>query len=124
VAPPHLKPYPTGAVAVRVKIPGPGRVDVLVTAWRDDVVTEARYSTAAVARPAVLLQPTPARFVFARAYATAQHATTLQILVQPNQRGAQLVAHHRYPVTLRLWVTYTPTGGHPHSIGFYGLHLP
>jgi hypothetical protein len=62
--------------------------------------------------------------VFARAYATAQHATTLQILVQPNQRGAQLVAHHRYPVTLRLWVTYTPTGGHPHSIGFYGLHLP
>jgi hypothetical protein len=124
VAPPQLTPDSSGTVAVSVKVPGPGRVDVLVTAWRDNLATEARLSRAALARLAGLLQPARGRFVFARADATAQHATTLQILVQPNQLGAQLVAHHRYAVTLRLWVTYTPTGGHPRSIGFYGLHLP
>jgi hypothetical protein len=124
MAPPQLTPDSSGAVAVSVKVPGPGLVDVLVTAWRDNVATEARLSRAALARLARLLQPAPGRFVFARAQATAQHATTLQMLVQPNQLGAQLVAHRRYPVTLRLWVTYTPTGGHQRSIGFYGLHLP
>jgi hypothetical protein len=34
-----------------------------------------------------------------------------------------LVHHHRYLVTLRVWVTYTPIGGHPRSIGMDGLHL-
>lgn len=92
VAPPHLKADSSGAVAVSVKVPGRGRVDVLVTAWRDNVVTEAKFSSAAVARLAGLLQPTPGRFVFARAHATAQRAATLQILATPNQLGAQLVA--------------------------------
>ena len=30
----------------------------------------------------------------------------------------------RDPVTLRLWVSYTPTGGVYRTQGFYGLHLP
>lgn len=124
LAAPHLTPDSSGAVPVSVGVPGGGRVDVLVTAWRDNLATDPRLSGAAVARLAGLLQPTPGRFVFARAHATAQHATTLRILVTPSQLGSRLVAQHRYPVTLRLWVTYTPTGGHPRSIGYYGLHLP
>jgi hypothetical protein len=44
--------------------------------------------------------------------------------VTPNSRGRLLVHHHTYRVTLRLWVSYTPTGGTHRSIGFYNLHLP
>ena len=44
--------------------------------------------------------------------------------VTPNARGKRLVLHHTYHAVLRLWVTYTPTGGNQRSVGFYGLHLP
>jgi len=98
---------------VVVKVPGPGRVDILVTAWNDNL-----------AHAAGLLQPAPGRFVFARAKAIATGKMTLRILVRPNGKGQRLVKHHRYPVTLRLWVTYTPTDGRTRSIGYYGLHLP
>ena len=36
----------------------------------------------------------------------------------------ELVAHHTYRVTLRLWISYTPTGGQQRNIGYYDLHLP
>jgi hypothetical protein len=113
VAPPHLKAHSNGAFIVTVKVPGPGTVDVLVTAWQDNLAHTTR-----------LLQPAPERFVFARAHANARRATTLQILVKPNARGRRLVAHHRYRVTLRLWVSYTPVGGRQRDSGYYGLHLP
>jgi hypothetical protein len=29
-----------------------------------------------------------------------------------NARGADLVAHHRLPVRIRVWVVFTPNGGH------------
>jgi hypothetical protein len=117
---PHLKPHSDGRFIVTVKVPHPGRVDILVTAWKDN------FATFAAVRPPkpVLLQPAIGRFVFARAHAIAKRATTLHILVTPNARGRLLVAHHRYRVTLRLWVSYTPVGGHPGKIGYYGLHLP
>ena len=44
--------------------------------------------------------------------------------VKPNRGGRLLVAHPRYRVVLRLWVSYTPTGGPDRTIGFLGLHLP
>jgi uncharacterized protein YggU (UPF0235/DUF167 family) len=62
--------------------------------------------------------------VFARAHGSANQATTLHLRVTPNARGGVLVHHHTDPVTLRLWISYTPTGGVYRSIGFYGLHLP
>ena len=71
-----------------------------------------------------LLQPAPRRFAFARAHTTAHHASTLHVRVTPNARGRRLVHHHTYRVTLRLWVTYTPTGGKQRKQGFHGLHLP
>jgi YVTN family beta-propeller protein len=102
-----------GRFVVTAKVPGPGRVDVLVTAWNDNLALTSK-----------LLQPAAARFVFARAKATASEATTRRILVRPNAQGRRLVKHHRYRVTLRLWVTYTPANGRPHTIGYMGLHLP
>ena len=110
---PHLNPRADGRFVVVVKVPGSGRVDILVTAWDDNL-----------AHAATLLNPAPRRFVFARAKATTSKATALRILVYPNAKGRLLVKHHRYRVTLRLWVTYTPTNGRPRSIGYYGLHLP
>jgi hypothetical protein len=102
-----------GTLIVTVEAPGPGRVDVLLTAWTDNFATHA-----------APLQPATGRFVFARGHATATHRGIIRIDVTPTHRGRQLVADHRYRVTLRLWVTYTPTGGQPRSIGQYGLHLP
>jgi hypothetical protein len=101
-----------GIVRLRATVPGPGRVDVLETAWLSNL-----------ADAAVTLQPAPHRFASARAHKTATHPGVLRLRLIPNRRGRRLVAHHIYAVTLRLWVTYTPTGGTPLSIGLYGLHL-
>ena len=113
VSRPALKPGRNGTFLISVKVPGPGRVDIMGTAWDDNLATVA-----------AVLQPAPQRFVFARAHATAKHPGTLRILVKPNARGRQLLAHHTYRVTLRLWITYTPVGGHAHSTGYHDLHLP
>jgi hypothetical protein len=107
------KPHSNGTFIVTAKVPGAGRVDVLITAWKDNLAIGA-----------AVLQPAKGRFVFARAHATATRAGFLRIVVRPNARGRLLVAHHRYRVTLRLWISYTPTHGRQRDIGYYGLHLP
>jgi hypothetical protein len=71
-----------------------------------------------------VLQPALGRFVFARAHARATKASTLRILVTPNAQGRRLVAHHRYHVTLRVWISFTPNGGRHRNIGIYGIKLP
>ena len=48
----------------------------------------------------------------------------LGLSLRPNARGRRLMRHHRYRVTLRLWITYQPTAGRARSVGFYGLHPP
>jgi hypothetical protein len=110
---PHIKRHRDGRFVVVVKVPGPGRVDILVTAWDDNLAHTVK-----------LLHPAPGRFVFARANALATGPRTLRIPVHPNSKGRRLVKHHTYRVTLRLWVTYAPTNGRSRSIGYYGLHLP
>ena len=109
----HVKTHRNGSITFNVKIPGPGAIDVLETAWKDNLASAA-----------VLLQPAARRFVIARHHKTASHATTLRLRVIPNKRGKRLVRQHTYRVTLRLWVSYTPTGGRFRKQGFYGLHLP
>ena len=101
-----------GRISFLVKTPGPGTIDVLETAWNDNL-----------ARAAIVLNPAPRRFVYARKHTTVRRAGTVKITVGLDARARRLVAHHRYPVTLRLWVSYTPTAGNPRSIGFHGLHL-
>ena len=110
---PRIKRHHDGRFLVIVKVPGPGRVDILVTAWDDNLAHAAK-----------LLNPAPRRLAFARAMATATKTMTLRIPVYPNAQGRRLVNHHTYRVTLRLWITYTPANGKPRSIGYYGLHLP
>jgi large repetitive protein len=113
LGPAHYKESANGDLLVTIRLPGPGVVDVLETAWNDNL-----------AHVATLLQPSAGRFVFARGHTVAARAGTLRILVKPTARGRLLVTHHTYRVTLRLWISYTPTGGSQRNIGFAGLHLP
>ena len=105
----HLR---DGAVTLWVSVPGRGTLDVLETAWNDDFATTAS-----------VLHAAPGRFVFARLHATVSRAATLHLRVKPDQRGRRLVRAHRYRVTIRLWVTFTPMGGQSRSVGLYGLKL-
>ena len=107
----HVRASADGTLTAWVVAPGPGRIDVLETAWDDNVARIA------------LLQPAKNRIVFARGRATATTAGINPLSVMPNRRGRFLVSHHRYRVTLRLWVTYSPVGGGARSRGIYGLHL-
>jgi hypothetical protein len=100
-----------GQTGLSVAVPGPGKIDVLETAWEDNLAKVA------------VLQPAARRFVFGRAHQDALSARELRLSVRPNRRGTMLVHHHRYRVTLRVWVTYEPIGGHPRSIRMNGLHL-
>ena len=109
----HLRVRRNGTVEFDVTVPHAGQLDVLETAWNDNL-----------ARAAIVLQPASRRFVFARQHRTALGADTLHLRVTPNKRGRRLVQHRTYRVTLRLWVTYTPASGSYRKQGFYGLHLP
>jgi len=77
---------------------------VLETAWDDNFATVA-----------TLLRPAPYRFAFSRKSVRVLSARTLSITVKPNARGVKLIKFPRYKVRIRLWVTYTPTGGHAAS---------
>jgi hypothetical protein len=96
-----------------VTFPLAGIADVLETAWRDNF-----------AHVATVLQPARGRFVFARHHLVVSRAGAIRVIVRPNRRGIKLVAHHSYGVVLRLWVSFTPTGGRQRNIGLYGLHVP
>jgi hypothetical protein len=109
----RIKARRDGTITLDVTVPGPGTIDVLETAWDDNL-----------AHATVLLQPAKNRFVYARKHENAATAGTFHLRVKPNARGTRLVHHHTYRVLLRLWVTYTPKGGAYRSLGFYGLHLP
>jgi small GTP-binding protein len=108
----QIKVRADGLVSFDAKVPGPGAINVLETAWKNNFATAA-----------TLLQPATGRFEFARSHRTATRASTVHFKVKPNKRGQRLVAHHRYKVTIRLWVTYQPTGGTQRKVGFYGLRI-
>ena len=107
-----IQTHRNGTITFSVKVPARGAVDVMVTAWNDNLATIA------------LLQPAAHRFIFARWHTTARTAGTITARVRPNARGRLLVTRRTYSVTLRLWATYTPPAGPPTSVGVYGLHLP
>jgi uncharacterized repeat protein (TIGR01451 family) len=108
----HIKTHRDGTITLDVTVPGPGTIDVLETAWKNNLAHVA------------VLQPAKNRFVYARKHADATGAGTLLLRITPDARGKRLVLHHTYHAVLRLWVTYAPTGGNQRSVGFYGLHLP
>jgi hypothetical protein len=98
-------------VTVKATFPGGGRVDVLETAWISNEAMSA------------VLQPARGRFVFSRARFTVRRAGMLQAVVKPNARGRRLVRQHSHRVTIRLWLTFTPSGGRSRSEGIDGLHF-
>ena len=102
-----------GTITFSVRVPGPGNVDGLATAWNDNLASAA-----------VLLKPAPHRFEFARRHVRVARRGTLSVTVTPNRRARLLVADPSYRVVLRLWVSYTPHGGRYRTIGYLGLHLP
>ena len=101
-----------GNVRFKVAFPGAGSADVLETAWLSNR-----------AHAATLLDPAPRRFVYARKHLKIAAARTSTVTVNPNKQGRKLIAHHRYTVTIRLWVTYTPTNGTQRKIGLRGLQI-
>jgi hypothetical protein len=113
LAPIRFKGRRDGTFTVNVKVPGPGVVHVLVTAWENNIAGIAR-----------VLNPAPRRFVFGRGIARPRHKGWTRIVVAPNAFGRQLVANPRYRITLRLWVSYIPQHGNQRNFSFYGLHLP
>jgi hypothetical protein len=114
----HVKTHANGNVTFDLKLPGPGAVDAFESAWKNNVAWKHNK-----AFPASLLEPTaPHRFTFARLHTNASGAGTIHLTVHPNSRGKDLINHHR-SVWIRLWVSYTPTGGRQrnHFGGF--LHI-
>ena len=109
----HIKTHRNGAISFAVKVPGRGVINALGTAWINNI-----------AQSTVLLQPARNRFVYGRSQKNARRKATIRMRLTPNARGRRLVAHHTYAVTLRLWVTYKPTGGQQSKLGFRALHLP
>ena len=102
-----------GAISFAVKVPGRGVINALGTAWINNI-----------AQSTVLLQPARNRFVYGRSHKNSRRKATIRMRLTPNARGRRLVEHHTYAVTLRLWVTYKPTGGQQSKLGFRALHLP
>lgn len=108
-----LTPLSDGSIDVTLRVPGPGAITALVTAWKDNF-----------AGTATVLQPAAGRVATGRAQATARKGRVITLHVVPNAGGRELVLHHTYPVTLRTWITFTPIGGFQRSKGWYGLTLP
>jgi hypothetical protein len=108
----HVQIRSGGTVRVTVKLPGPGVLDALETAWTNDL-----------AHAAALLRAGPGRFVFGRAHAVVHRAGTITVTVKPGPRGRRLLKHHRHPVVIRQWFSYTPTGGHQRTIGLAGVRI-
>jgi archaellum component FlaF (FlaF/FlaG flagellin family) len=112
----RIKTEADGTITFSVRVPGRGSVDVLETAWKDNLAREDP------ARAAVVLKPAAKRVVFAREHQRVSGRGT--VTVTPSQQGSFLIAHPRYRVVLRLWVSYIPDGGRHRTIGYLGLHLP
>jgi uncharacterized protein YjbI with pentapeptide repeats len=109
----HIRANRKGVISFTVKIPAGGAIDTLATAWDTNL-----------AHVAVRLQPARHRFVYGRGHTTARRAVARRLTLKPNAVGRRLVRHHTYRPLLRLWVSYTPTGGRHRSIGFDGIRLP
>ncbi len=100
-----------GSITVHATVSAPGHMEVLVTAWNDNV---ALYTSA--------LAPTRHRFVVARTRTNVTTAGKVTLQLRPDANGRRLINHPRYPVTLQLWVSYQPPYAQVKA-GFYGLHL-
>jgi hypothetical protein len=105
---------PGGIVRFRLTVSRGGTVNVLETAWDNDLATVARVT---------LLDPAPHRFTFARVHVGLSGPKTILVTVKPNAKGGRLLAHHNYRVRIRLWVTFAAPGHRQGKKGYYGIPL-
>ncbi len=101
---PDLRTDGTGTVGVRV--PGPGRLSALETAWRSD-------------------RPEPRvghQTVLSRGAVSVRRAGRVTVRIRPVASGRSLLRGSRgQRLRVRLFVTYTPTGGDVRQLSKYGL---
>jgi len=101
----------SGTIELTLTVPGPGSVAVLGTHSEPS-------SNASAA--ATLLSPGYHRVAWtARGQVTATKASTMRITLTPNSAGALMLRSardHGKAMHVRVWATYTPTGGYSHSI--------
>lgn len=97
----HIKTHTDATITFQANVPGPGKLDVRETA------SAASH-----------------RFAGRREHGSATHAGLIHPRVSLNRHGKQLVHSRGSAVVPRLSVTYTPTYGTPHTVGFDGLRLP
>ena len=82
----HVRTHRDGTITFTVALPGPGALDVLETAWDDNL-----------AHTATLLQPAANRFVYARKHVALTPPGAIRIRSGPT-------------VAASGWCTTTPTG--------------
>ncbi len=110
----RIRSLPGGVVRFQLTVRRAGIVNVLETAWDSDLATVVNV---------ILLNPAPHRFTFARVHLAVHRPRTVFVTVRPNARGRRLMAHHRFPVRIRLWVTFAASGHGQGKKGFYGVPL-
>jgi hypothetical protein len=89
---------PSGAARLALKLPGPGSVRVLATAWNAAAGAAARH------------------VLYGAAHAGARRAGPLSVVVAPTGAGRALLRTRRVRPVIALAVTYTPTGARPRVI--------
>jgi sugar lactone lactonase YvrE len=100
---------PNGTIVMTVAVPGPGELNLLGTH-----VKVRRGATAAS-----LLEPGYRRLAWGRVTVRANAAGEVTVTLHPNKAGKRLLARHRahgWALNVRVWTTYTPTGGMPRSV--------
>jgi hypothetical protein len=109
-----VRPTRDGRVRFTLHLPGPGAVEVMET-------TE----TGNLAHAAVTFVPGNARFAFAGTKRLkATRAGTIIVTTTPTARGRALLAHHRWRVTVRLWVAFRPAGGTQRRVHVERVRIP
>jgi hypothetical protein len=80
----RVKAFTDGTIRFRMKVPGPGLIDVLETTWKNNL-----------AQAAVLLQPAPKRFAFVRKHARIVRRGTAEVSVtrSPTGRSSPISGH-------------------------------
>jgi hypothetical protein len=101
----QLRATSSGAAQVALKLPGPGAVRVLATAWNAARGASAR------------------RLSYGTVSAGARRGGPLELVVKPTGAGRALLRTHGARPVVALRVTYTPTGARPRVVRLKLLRL-
>jgi sugar lactone lactonase YvrE len=98
-----------GAITLTVVVPGPGAVTLLGTHSDPGATTHAHGTR---------LLPGSERFAWARQNATSAKAGAMRVTLHPDLAGTEMFRYardHGQALHIRVWTTYTPTGGSARS---------